>query len=313
MKRDTINYLLVGLFTIAMFAVVLVALFRITGRNVNTTTYYALFDRVPGVRSGTPVTYNGFRIGQVTAITPHREKGVTRYQLGLAVRSDWEIPDDSTAHIVAPGLLAERVIDIQEGRSEHMLAAGATIRGSAQSNVLATFANVAAEFQNLSRNSIRPLLDNLNTNLTEFTTQFGGKLDQVTDQLEQLLEKLNASAAQLNRVMSPINEQRMTTIVENADRISRNLAELTAGINETRHHLDALLRDSKQMVSENRPDMRQTVLSLRNVLSQVDQSMNAIMYNLESTSRNLSEFSREIRHNPSRLLGGRVQPDKASD
>jgi len=36
----------------------------------------------------------------------------------------------------------------------------------------------------------------------------------------------------------------------------------------------------------------------------VSRNIDSITYNLEGTSRNMSEFSREIRENPGLLLGG---------
>lgn len=311
MKRDNVNYLLVGLFTLAMFGVLLAVLFRITGRDVTAETYYALFTQVPGVRSGTTVTYGGFRIGQVSGITPQRDAARTQYRLTLAIRSDWQIPADSIAYVIAPGLLADKVVDIEEGSSTQLLAPGATLNGAESQDIFATMNRVALEMEDLSRHGIRPLLSNLNNHMDRLAIDVGEQLGRVTTQVEQLLGSLNQSASELNQLMSPANRRRVSSLLEQSEQITRNLAQLAGEFQGAGQQLETLLKESRALVSENRADVRTAVESLRDALGRVSQNMDSIVHNLETTSRNFSEFSREIRHNPGRLLGGEAPVDRA--
>src|SRR5690606_12377129 len=115
MKRDNINYLLVGSFVLLAFLVLLVLLYRITGRGTDTEAYFVSYENVTGVSVGTAVTYGGYQVGRVEQITPNRDNARTEYRLRLAIREGWEIPSDSVARIVSPGLLSENIIDIAEG------------------------------------------------------------------------------------------------------------------------------------------------------------------------------------------------------
>lgn len=313
MKRDNVNYLLVGLFTLTMFGLLLVVLFRITGRDVSAEQYYALFEQVPGVRSGTAVTYGGFRIGQVLAITPQRDAARTRYRLTLAIRSDWKIPEDSVAYIIAPGLLSDKVVNIEEGRSTQQLKSGATLSGADPQDIFVTMNRVALEMENLSRNGIRPLLTNLNEHVDRLATDVGDKLGRVTSEVERVLGNLNDSAGELNKLMSPDNRQRVVTLLDQSERITRDLAQLAGEFQGAGKQLENLLSESHALVTENRTDLRMAVETLRDSLSTVSQNMDSIVHNLESTSRNFSEFSREIRHNPGRLLSGESPADKATE
>lgn len=312
MKRDNVNYLLVGLFTLGMFALLLVALFRITGRDVSAETYYALFTQVPGIRNGTAVTYGGYRIGQVAGIQPLREANRTRYRLTLALRADWRIPDDSVANIVAPGLLADKVVNIEEGRSKQMLQAGATLKGTPPQDLFATMNRVALELEKLSREGIRPLLSGLSAQADQLTKDAGEKLGRISSEVERLLNTLNRSADELNRVLSPDNRERITTLLTQGERMTRNLAQLADEFRGAGKQLEQLLNESHALVTENRANLRATVQTLHDALGEVAQNMDSIVYNLESTSRNFSEFSREIRQNPGRLLGGTPPADKAA-
>lgn len=342
MKRDNVNYLVVGLFTLAMFGVLLFALFRITGRDVSAESYYALFTRIPGIRTGTSVTYNGFPIGQVAAIEPQRKDSGTHYHLTLDIRADWQIPEDSVARIVAPGLLSDKVLNIEEGRASAMLKPGDTLTGENEADMFATMNRIAGEMETLSREGVRPLLNNLNQQIDTLTGAVDGRMERLTVQAEELLKNLNQQMAilsgavgskmdqlsgdaekllgnltrsteELNRLLTPGNRKQLARMIDDGQRATQNLAQLTNDFQQSRHELEQLLKESGGIVKENRGDLREVVQGLRDALDTVSQNMAAIMHNLESTSRNFSDFSREIRHNPGRLLGGETPNDAARE
>ena len=82
-KRDTVNYTLVGAVVLAAIVLLLVGLALITGRSGATTGYLVRYHNVTGLRYGAPVFYQGYRIGQVAGITPERTAEGTRYKVEL--------------------------------------------------------------------------------------------------------------------------------------------------------------------------------------------------------------------------------------
>ena len=115
MKRDTVNYVLVGAVVAVALVLLLVGLALITGRSGAATDYTVHYRNVTGLRYGAPVFYEGYRIGEVGAIEPERNAGGTRYRVILSVQTDWMIPKDSVAHLQSSGLLADMSIGIKEG------------------------------------------------------------------------------------------------------------------------------------------------------------------------------------------------------
>ena len=65
MRRDNVNYLWVGSFVLVMAAVLLYALYRLTGQSGQGDVYYTRFPNVAGIKTGTVVTYEGFEVGNV--------------------------------------------------------------------------------------------------------------------------------------------------------------------------------------------------------------------------------------------------------
>ena len=84
MRRDNLNYVLVGGVVVLALVLLLVSLVIITGRGGASTAYYTHYHNVAGLRYGAPVFYQGYRIGQVGAITP-----AARRKKARATRSSW--------------------------------------------------------------------------------------------------------------------------------------------------------------------------------------------------------------------------------
>ena len=78
---------------------------------------------------------------------------------------------------------------------------------------------------------------------------------------------------------------------------------------DVQQEAQTLIRKLDGLVTESRPDLQQTVADLRHLLEQVSRYSDGILRNLDSTSRNMSEFSRQIRENPGRLIGGSAPKD----
>lgn len=302
MKQEGFNYLLVGVFVLAMFALLLTLLYRITGRADDRDAYYIYYDNITGVAEGTAVTYGGYQVGQVDEVSPVREAGATHYRLRVGVRSGWQIPQDSVARIISPGLLADNQIDIVEGRSDVMLDPGDRIPGQEEVSMMSLLNSMAYEIQTLSDGSIKPLLDNLNQQVLSLGSELSRSLPLLSADAQSLLRTLNRSAEGLQNMLGARNQDRVSRVLENAERTSANLASLSESFGAVREELDQLLRNSNEMLDENRDDVRQTVADLRKSLDTVARNIDTIVYNLESSSRNMNEFSRQIRRNPGLLL-----------
>lgn len=302
MRKEGFNYLLVGVFVLGMFALLLVLLYRVTGRDADTDPYYVRYDNINGVGVGTVVTYGGYQVGQVEDITPVRSDRKTRYRLRLGVRSGWQIPADSVARIVSPGLLSDNQIDIIEGDSDTLLKPGDDVRGQEEISMMSLLNSMAYELKDLSDSSIKPLLQNLDRQVSNVGNELNASVPRLTAQALSLLESLNAGAAGLQELFGAGNQRRVSNVLDNAERLSANLASLSAQFGAVRNELDRLLKNSNAMMDENRADIREAVLDLRKALDTVSRNIDTIVYNLESSSRNMNEFSRQIRRNPGLLL-----------
>ncbi|MGA9342110.1 MAG: MlaD family protein [Rhodanobacteraceae bacterium] len=295
MKRDNINYALVGGVVVVALVILLAGLALITGQHGASTDYSVHYRNVTGLRYGAPVFYQGYRIGEVTAVTPERNAAGTRYRVTLAVRRDWPIPDDSPARLQSSGLLADVSIAIHEGTSHQMLKPGGELRGIEGGDLFEAMNELAGEVTNLTRNQLSPLIRNLAKRVDSITATVDESAPAIMAQTRALLDRMNRASDALNDVLKPENRAAISDTLGNVRKLSRELRE-------TRATLDEAVGSIAAIAKENRPGVRRAVDDLGSILRSLSSRMDAISHHLDSASRNLDEFSREIRKNPNRLI-----------
>lgn len=315
MRRDSINYLVVGTFVLVVFVLLLGMLYKITGRTGPTDSYFVTYGNVEGIKYGTPVLYEGYQIGQVDKLEPVRAAAGTRFKLELAVTKGWSIPGDSIAKVVKSGLLSAVAIDIKEGKSAQALDVGAELKGEEASDIFAAVNDVAADIHNLTRESLRPLLDNLNEKANLLTADIRGLVDDSMRPLldkdaKDLLQKLNKSADGLSKVLNEENQENLNRIISNLADASSELNGLMQRVETSRAALDKLVADLDNVVGDNDEDVRAIVKDLQKSLYAISQHIDAVAHNMEGSSRNINEFTRQIRENPALLIRGSPQEDQ---
>jgi phospholipid/cholesterol/gamma-HCH transport system substrate-binding protein len=294
-RRDTVNYTLVGAVVLAALVLLLVGLALITGKSGATTGYVVHYRNVTGLRYGAPIFYQGYRVGQVGGITPERTADGTKYKVDLDIRRDWPIPKDSPARLQSTGLLADVSVGISEGASKETLAPGGELRGVEGADIFAAMNELAGQISELTRGQITPLIQTLTQRVDSITGTIDEKTPVILEQTRTLLDRLNVASSSLNDVLKP----------ENRAEISKTLGEvskLSTELHKTRETLDQALGEIAAIAKENRPDLRSSVQDLSSVLEALSSRMDVITHHLESSSRNLDEFSREIRAHPNRLI-----------
>ncbi|RMG27636.1 MAG: MCE family protein [Gammaproteobacteria bacterium] len=311
MRRDEINYFLVGLSTLGALTLLLVLLYRVTGQVGDTDTYHVWYDEVTGIGPGSLVTYEGYRVGYVDRIEPHQDRG-TRYRVVLRIRSGWKIPRDSRARIVASGLLSDTVIDIREGHARETIPAGGEIPGEQAPDVFAVVNDLGGELADLARHQVRPLVAHLDHLVGNLDQAMDRRLPRLLDSLESVMQRLDASAATLQHLLDAETERRVDHILVNADALSGRLLDVADGLRETRAQVDRLVRLASTLLEANDADIRDTVIHVDRTTRTLSTSLETILLHLEDASRNLEEFSRELRADPSALIHTRARGREVS-
>jgi phospholipid/cholesterol/gamma-HCH transport system substrate-binding protein len=303
MRDSGKNYILVGSFLLAMLVALLVWMVLLSGRTGTTDSYYVEFENVMGLSEGAPILFEGYPIGQIEEIIFMRNPGHVAYRLNLNIRKGWEIPMDSQAVITQSGFLSPVVIDLQAGNSMQVLAPGDRIPSLETTNFLTAMATVASQLGELTETSLKPLLDNLTEGTESLDSLFKGAPGIVED-IKKFTVQMNATMNRLNKLLIR-SEGHVDSIFMDMEMASGNISTLTADLAQTRKQLDTLLVSMNDLVSDNRKDIDQSIGDLHHTLEVVASHVREISYNIEATTRNLNEFTAQIRRDPGVIIRGR--------
>ena len=324
MKNAKINYVAVGGFVIAMVAALIVSIAMLTGRTGATDEYYVEYGNVSGVKFGTQVVYEGYPIGQVEDITPGERDGRMVFRVDLSVNEGWRIPKDSVATVATSGLLSAVVIAIEAGESPVAHDPGAQIDGREASNIFAAMSTVAAEISDLARNDIKPLLAALRgtvgsvgsildsdgkvllQEITGIARDLSERAPKIVQNLETFTGRITDASEHVSKFVTAENTKKLQGMINNLDVTARNFTKLSK-------NMDQLAQTMNKLVTENEDDVAKSVEELRYVMDSMARHIDAINENVEATARNMNEFSRQIRANPSLLLGGEPPEDKGGE
>ena len=328
MKRENINYAVVGSFVLIVAASFFVFLYQITGSSGPTDKYYVTYNNVAGIKFGTPVSFEGYQIGQVEEIIPIRQDGKTNYRLVLSIKEDWPVPQDSVAKIIASGLLAAVTIDIEEGVSDILLEPESEIESREATNLFAAVNEVAEDIRSISKDGIKPLLDNLNNKINSISYEFTDltkntvrpmvekisiQIDKsdIVNKVDKLINNLNQTSEILKKMINNRNQENLASFLDSMSDISANTDELVGNLDETRKTMDIVLENVGDMVETNSNKLDSSLTDLQKTLSVISTHIDAITHHLEGSSRNMHEFTRQIKENPGLLIRGSAQTEEA--
>lgn len=294
MKDDQRNYIVVGIFVIAMLAGLIAWIALLSGRTGATDDYYILYDNVGGLAEGTQILYQGYPVGMIEEISLVEVDGRQCFRVDVSVKRGWEIPEDSVAEVTASGLLSAVVVEIHSGESETPLEPGSRIGSVEPANVFAVMSTVIAELGDLARNSVKPLIDSIAAGTPD-----------ILDQVGAFTTELNATLDRIKAVLNPENTRRMQQILLNLETTSNNVADASGGLRRTQTRLDEVLVTVGELLDEDEGEVGLALVDLQHSLESVARHIEAINDNLEATMRNMNEFSRQIRENPGLIIRGR--------
>ena len=284
MKKENTNYFMVGLFVLAGLLLLFVMLFKLTGGNTDLDEYYIEFDNVTGIKDGVVVTYSGYAIGSVIGVEPVFKSNKIVYRLMIGVKSNWKIPDDSVAQIVMPAIISDKQVEITQGISKQYLSSGDTLNSAEAVDIM-------------------QLVDSIASELNRF-------IPESTKNINNLIAKINYSADKVSLLLSDENVMHLNNVFKHADSSGKSLSELATGFKRVNEQLDGILSKTDLLLSDNSDDIRYSVVELKKSIDAVSGRIESVMYNLDASSRNMNELTRELRNNPGVILGSKPPADK---
>jgi phospholipid/cholesterol/gamma-HCH transport system substrate-binding protein len=322
MRNHFINYTTVGVFVAAMLVALLWVLAQISGRTGPTDQYSVVMDSVTDIDYGTLVRYQGFKIGQVEKIQPEWGNGKYQFRVLIAVDQGWHFPVDSVARIAASSFLSGKTVEVYAGKSLELVKVNGEILSGPPADAFSLMAQVASQIGDLSENSLKPLiqdvddiikrlgnntdanLDELFNSLQAIANEVQSKTPKITNDLSTFTTQMNATLLQANKFLDDRNLDSVRAILANTEKATKDASTAAAEVKNLGQKLERLADQVSDMIGDNRPNIDKSLANLEYILRSVSQNIDSITRNIDGTARNMSEFSRLIRQNPGLLLNG---------
>lgn len=307
------NLAIVGGFVLAVLASLVVALAFLAGRTGATDSYYTEYANVAGLKFGSQVVFEGYPVGQVERIVPEQDAGgQTRFRVELSVARGWKIPEDSVARPVSPGVLSPQNISIAAGDSKTLLSPGARITPAGGVDVLSSISSAAGNFDELTDTGLLPLLENLNKQVSIF----GELLDQQLRPMVGDLRVITAATAESWPTIAREAAVATTNLAQVSDRVDRFMSpqrigavdRLIANVDRTSESLRNASEELNTLVNAGGDDLLVGLQEFRYVMRTMAHYAEPIGEDIDLTTRNFRDFSRQLRQNPGVILRGSQSP-----
>lgn len=226
--------------------------------------YYAEYDNVAGLEISSPVTINGYKVGQVRTIDFNYEKpGKIRVQ--LALNKDLRVPRDSYAQIEST-LLSGAFINLKMGSSKDMVEIGQNVNTvaapdlmtSVQQNLMPTVEAILPRIDTLlmSLNTLASdpallasiqRLDGITGNVYELTAGLKGTLNRdvprVVRNVNSITCRIDTVSNNLVSLSTELKQLPLATTMDNVNQITDNLSRFSTQLNDRNSTLGMLMND----------------------------------------------------------------------
>ncbi|HEY5048632.1 MAG TPA: outer membrane lipid asymmetry maintenance protein MlaD [Rhizomicrobium sp.] len=125
MQNNTVETLIGAIVVLVAVAFLVFAYTTTSTGSISGYELKARFSSADGIAAGTDVRLHGVKIGTVGSVTLDPKSYAAIVQ--LSIRSDVEIPDDSSIKVTSAGLIGNSYLAVQPGGSEKMLGSGGQI------------------------------------------------------------------------------------------------------------------------------------------------------------------------------------------
>jgi phospholipid/cholesterol/gamma-HCH transport system substrate-binding protein len=299
----------VGLFVLVAVGILVGTVFVLTGSLAGaTSTYHAYVPFAGGVQPGATVSFGGaLKVGRVEKLQLD-PKDSSRIDIEFSVKSDVPVKTDSHVKIMSYSPLGDNHLEILPGTPSAKLASNGSVL---QAEPYIDFNALTAKI-----NDIAPQAQELLTTLNARASELKVTITRVNDLLSDRNRENLAGTLATTRGMLDENRSQIKDTIGNVNAVSKKVQPLIEDLRKTSAEANKAIDHIDGLVVENRPDIRQVVLELKQSLatvndltSRLDQTLDVnseniddLLDNLRSVSENLKQFTDTIKKRPYTLI-----------
>ena len=260
---------------------------------VSDRSFFAIYEDVEGVSTGTPVTISGFNVGSVQDISFYGDDA--KLLLKFRVENDFEFSSNSIAQIYETGLIGGKALAIIPVNGKNLAISGDTL----QSDIAPGLTELVNDKLSPLQEKIESMVVSADSLLIAVNSVFDIETKQnLTSSIENFSATIQSAKKSVDVIEEVLgnNENRLNSIILNADQSFKNLSNLSENFDE----LD--------LVIENLSKSSTNINSITSEIKAGNGLVNKVVYDemfvesLDQISSNINLLLEDLRMNPKRYV-----------
>ena len=264
--------------------------------------YYAKFEKVNGLTVASPVTVNGFKVGQVREIT--YDYDTNQISVELSFEKGLKIPDGSTITF-SNELLGAAALQLNLGASKTYMEVGSVIPTQMQEGLMDKVGNDMMP----ALVSILPKVDSIVGSVNQILAN--PAIAASVTRCDAITRELAASSAQLTELMASLNKA-IPGMVHNANGVLANANALTGDLRTTTGNLNTITGNLKELpldttlnrINATLANVQRLTAKLNNENSSLGMLLNdkKLYQNATSTVASLDSLLQDVKRHPKKYV-----------
>ncbi len=264
--------------------------------------YYAKFEKVNGLTVASPVTVNGFKVGQVREITYDYE--TNKISVELSFDKNLKIPDGSTITFTNE-LLGSASLKLNLGASKTYMEVGSTIPVAMQAGLMD---KVGTDMMPVVA-SILPKVDSIVGSVNQILSN--PAINASVTRCDAITRELATSAAELSTLMASLNNS-IPVVVNNANEVMVNANTLTTDLKTTTGNLNTFSGNLKRLpldttlnrINATLANVQRLTAQLNNQNSSLGMLLNdkKLYQNATNTVASLDSLLQDVKKHPKKYV-----------
>lgn len=264
--------------------------------------YYAKFEKVNGLTVASPVTVNGFKVGQVREIT--YDYDTNQISVELSFEKGLKIPDGSTITF-SNELLGAAALQLNLGASKTYMEVGSVIPTQMQGGLMDKVGNDMMP----ALVSILPKVDSIVGSVNQILAN--PAIAASVTRCDAITRELAASSVQLTELMASLNKA-IPGMVHNANGVIANANALTGDLRTTTGNLNTITGNLKELpldttlnrINATLANVQRLTAKLNNENSSLGMLLNdkKLYQNATSTVASLDSLLQDVKKHPKKYV-----------
>ena len=264
--------------------------------------YYAKFEKVNGLTVASPVTVNGFKVGQVREIT--YDYDTNQISVELSFEKGLKIPDGSTITF-SNELLGAAALQLNLGASKTYMEVGSVIPTQMQGGLMDKVGNDMMP----ALVSILPKVDSIVGSVNQILAN--PAIAASVTRCDAITRELAACSAQLTELMASLNKA-IPGMVHNANGVLANANALTGDLRTTTGNLNTITGNLKELpldttlnrINATLANVQRLTTKLNNENSSLGMLLNdkKLYQNATSTVASLDSLLQDVKKHPKKYV-----------